>query len=208
MSNRNINKLVQPFQDSIKKLIKQAEEAGLNPLVTDVSRTPAQQQELFDDGLSFTLKSKHLIGEAVDIAFTSLPGGKGGLLYDAKLYKRLYKLAKDIPFVIWPYKDLGWNWDKPHFQYDKTKKIVDNEDMYKEKYEQEVGNHKESIARGNSHYKNWQHELDLRKHFENRNTTNYDHWQNEIEARHKVEDKLKKCKEGTSLLDKIKALLG
>ena len=129
MSSRNVKDLKEPFQSSIQLLIKKAEEEGLNPLVTDVSRTLAEQRQLKKDGLSFTLDSKHLIGEAVDIAFTYFPNGKGGLLYDAKLYKRLYAIIKDIPFVIWPYKDLGWGWDKPHFQYDKTKKIGDNGNM-------------------------------------------------------------------------------
>lgn len=118
MASRDLTKLIQPFQDSINLLVKRAKEQGLPILVTETTRTLAEQKENVRKGFSKTLNSKHLIGEAVDIAFQV----DGKLSYDAKLYERLYSIAKDIPFVIWPFKDLGWNWDKPHWQYDKTKK--------------------------------------------------------------------------------------
>ncbi|KKN71732.1 hypothetical protein LCGC14_0417980 [marine sediment metagenome] len=118
MSSRDINKLKETFRASVKELIRKANNIGIPAFVTDTTRTLAEQKELVRKGLSWTLESKHLTGEAADIAFNP----DGPLSYDAKMYKRLYKIVKDIPYIIWPYKDLGWRGDKPHFQYDPSKK--------------------------------------------------------------------------------------
>ena len=117
MSSRDVNELKEPFRSSIKELIKKAKRSGIPAFVTDTTRTLAEQKKLVKEGKSKTLKSKHLIGEAADIAF--LVNGK--LSYDAKLYKRLYTITKTIPFVIWPYRDLRWKWDKLHHEYDPSK---------------------------------------------------------------------------------------
>ena len=134
MASRDIGKLKEPFQTSIRELVKRARAKGIPILITDTTRTLAEQKELVRKGFSKTLKSKHLTGEAVDIAFQI----DGRLSYDEKLYKKLYEITKTLPFVIWPYKDLGWKWDRPHHQYDKTKKIVDNESMSCEKEKKEI----------------------------------------------------------------------
>jgi len=123
--SRDVDKLIEPFRTSIKELIKKANDAGIPAFVTDTTRTLAEQKELVRKGFSKTLKSKHLIGEAADIAFQV----QGKLSYASGLYEGLYRIAKEIPYVIWPYRDLGWLWDKPHFQYDKNKKVVDNDGM-------------------------------------------------------------------------------
>lgn len=135
--SRDINKLFGPFQTGIRILIKRANDAGIPAFVTDTTRTEAQQRRLVAEGKSYTMESKHLIGEAADIAFTV----DGKLSYDRELYKRLYAITKDIPFVIWPYKDLGWNWDWPHHEYDKTKEGVILEGMTEEerKLNTEIG---------------------------------------------------------------------
>lgn len=125
--SRDINKLFGPFQTGIRILIKRANDAGIPAFVTDTTRTEAQQRRLVDAKLSWTMDSLHLTGEAADIAFTV----NGKLSYDHNLYFKLYEIAKDIPFVIWPYNDLEWYWDFPHFQYDKTKEgvILENMDL-------------------------------------------------------------------------------
>lgn len=125
MSSRDPNKLIQPFRGQIKKLIKIANEQGIPAFITDTTRTLAEQKELVRKGFSRTLDSKHLKGEAVDIAFQK----DGKLLYDVDLYHKLYEIAKGLPYVIWPFKDLKWNWDYPHFQYDAKKKVGYNSEM-------------------------------------------------------------------------------
>jgi len=132
--SRDIENLKEPFRTSVKELIKQAKEAGIPAFVTDTTRTLKEQRELVKKGYSKTLKSKHLIGEAVDIAFLI----NGELSYSKTLYTRLYKLTKDIPYIIWPYNDLKWKWDWPHHQYDKNKKPVKLTTMQKEEYENKI----------------------------------------------------------------------
>ena len=120
--SRDINKLKEPFRISIKNLLKRANRAGIPAFITATTRTLSEQKRLVLEGKSKTLKSKHLIGEAADIAFKV----NGKLSYDSKLYTKLYAIVKNLPYVIWPHLDLGWVkkgfTDKPHFQYDPSKK--------------------------------------------------------------------------------------
>ncbi len=180
--SRDINKLIEPFQTGIRDLIKKANDAGLNAFVTDTTRTIEEQRELVRKGYSYTMNSKHLTGEAADIAFLV----DEVLSYDRNLYKRLYTIAKDIPFVIWTYNDLGWNWDYPHFQYDKNKEggtinemaevtqlkeevrklnteigvITPERDAYKDQRDEEVKQHKETINRLEDTHTKWQVEIE------------------------------------------------
>ena len=132
--SRDIEKLKQPFRDSIKLLIKRANDAGIPAFVTDTTRTVAEQRELVKKGYSQTMYSKHLTGDAADIAFTV----NGKLSYKRDYYLELYEIAKDIPFIIWPYYDLKWFWDYPHYQYDKNKKGNTLTDMEKAEYEKKI----------------------------------------------------------------------
>jgi len=115
--SRAIKNLKQPFQRAVREVIKLAKEADIPVLVTDTTRTLAEQKELVRKKLSYTLESKHLIGEAVDIAFIV----NGKLSYSDALYRRLYKIVDKVPYIVWPYRDYKWFWDKPHFQYDSDK---------------------------------------------------------------------------------------
>lgn len=132
--SKDIEKLKEPFRTNVKLLMERAREAGLPVYITDTTRTLAEQRELVRKGYSKTLKSKHLIGHAVDIAFLI----DGDLSYRKDLYKKLYEITKDVPYVIWPYKDLKWKWDWPHHQYDKNKKGVILTDMEKEEYKKKI----------------------------------------------------------------------
>lgn len=125
MASRSLEKLKEPFRTSIKELVASAKGSGIPVLVTETTRSLAEQKENVRKGVSWTLNSKHLIGEAVDIAF--LVDSK--LSYSAKLYNKLYILVKNLDYVRWPYKDYNWNVDKPHFQYDPNKKSVIIPDM-------------------------------------------------------------------------------
>lgn len=183
MASRDINQLIEPFRTSVKTLLVRAEKYNIPAFITETTRTLEEQKANVAKGVSWTLNSKHLTGEAVDIAFTV----NGKLSYSADLYKRLYEVAKGIPYIIWPYKDLGWNVDKPHFQYDKNKIIGDNIDMTEveraqleseiRKLNTEIGTVTserdklnsqvtEEVKQKNEYYSNWQKELDLRKGLE------------------------------------------
>jgi len=168
--SRDINKLVEPFRTQVKELIKQAKAKGLPIIVTSTTRTKEEQRELVSRGYSKTMKSKHLIGEAVDLAFIV----EGKLSYSTKLYEKLYMISRQLDYIIWPYIDLDWRWDLAHFQLDINKHEGGEDSMYEEKYKQEVADHKESIK-----------EKEL----------NYQRWQEQIEATHKAEEELRKTRE-------------
>jgi len=130
--SRDINKLKEPFKTQIKRLVKMAKDKDIPILITDTTRTLAEQKRLVKEGKSKTLDSKHLTGEAVDIAFII----NGKLSYLSGLYEKLYQeVIKSLSFVIWPFRDKGWSWDRPHFQYDKNKVIINNvnEEEYKKR---------------------------------------------------------------------------
>ena len=108
----DIELLVEPFRSSVKEMIKRCKDIpGFR--ITETLRTLERQKELYKNGYSKTLKSKHLTGEACDVYVRD---------YDMSFYNQIYERIKDIPYIIWPYKDLAWNWDGPHFQYEPKKK--------------------------------------------------------------------------------------
>lgn len=121
MASRDLNQLQEPFQTAVRELLKRAKAQGIPFLVTETTRTLAEQKENVRKGVSRTLNSRHLIGEAVDIAFTV--GGR--LSYDPKLYERMYEIVKVLDWIIWPHIDLKWKEagfvDMPHYQYSETK---------------------------------------------------------------------------------------
>lgn len=121
----------------------------------------------------------------------ALTGNTGSITTGPHLHIQIFQDNKRVDPV-------RYNWEED----------VIIEAMYKEKYEQEVSDHKEDIKQKEEYYNNWQTQLDKAKDFEARYNETYDLWQKEIEARHKVENKLKTCQEGNGVLDKIRTLLG
>ena len=192
--SRDINKLREPFRASIKELVKRAKAAGLPVIVTSTTRTLAEQKELVRNGYSKTLKSKHLTGHAADLAFQT----RGKLSYEPKLYERLYTIIKDLPFVIWPYRDLKWGWDWSHTQYDKDKvgKIVHNANMNKE-CEKKIKELNTEIGKTTRERDEARKALAQEKHSNQETLDKYRSCQREREA-------LREGKRG--ILDKIKAL--
>ena len=84
--------------------------------VTEGLRSQARQQELFDAGASRTLNSRHLTGQAVDLA--ALIGGR--VSWDWPLYDQLAACMKASAEVLGIPLEWGGDWksfkDGPHFQ--------------------------------------------------------------------------------------------
>lgn len=87
--------------------------------IIDGKRTMAEQKELVKQGASWTLKSRHLTGKAVDVM--AYVNGKGR--WEADLYKQIgahvLKVARNlnVPLVwggVWKVRDWG------HFELDKS----------------------------------------------------------------------------------------
>lgn len=88
--------------------------------IIDGKRTMAEQKELVEAGASWTLKSRHLTGKAVDVM--AYVNGKGR--WEEALYKQIgehvLKVARNlnVPLVwggTWKVRDWG------HFELDKTR---------------------------------------------------------------------------------------
>lgn len=91
----------------------------LTPIfVIEGLRSAARQQQLFREGKTRTLNSRHLTGHAVDIA----PHDKGKIVWDFALFERLshtvLECAQELHVpIVW-----GGSWksfkDGPHYQLD------------------------------------------------------------------------------------------
>jgi peptidoglycan LD-endopeptidase CwlK len=89
---------------------------GIDVLIYETIRTVEQQREYVRKGVSKTMKSYHLVGQALD--FVPVKDGKADWNgYDEPAIKKAIAKAKELGFS-W-----GGDWktfkDKPHLQYDK-----------------------------------------------------------------------------------------
>lgn len=118
MIDRSLLSLEEPFRRKIHKLIAKGTEDGIYFKVLETMRTPERQRELFKDGKSQTLNSKHLNGHAVDLVpIISYEYPKAKILIWSphhKVWDSVRKLAQ-VYEVAW-----GGNWvgfpDYFHFQ--------------------------------------------------------------------------------------------
>lgn len=84
--------------------------------ITEGIRTPERQKQLYDEGKSKTLKSKHLIGKAVDIAILV----DGNITWDKKYYQEVAEHIKKVAKKLGV--DIRWGgefksfFDGPHFE--------------------------------------------------------------------------------------------
>jgi peptidoglycan LD-endopeptidase CwlK len=110
MSSRNIDDLVPELQDKFKLFQAHCFSQDMHFVVTCTTRTVEEQAELVREGKSKTMNSKHITGEAFDIAV--LKNGK--VSWDFNDYKPFGVLGEDIGL------EWGGSWatfkDGPHFQ--------------------------------------------------------------------------------------------
>lgn len=71
-----LDKLIPEMKERVELFLRKAKEAGLNIGITETYRTSARQKYLYAQGrtrpgkvVTWTLQSKHLIGEAIDVVF-------------------------------------------------------------------------------------------------------------------------------------------
>lgn len=113
----NINKLADNTKAAAKKLLAYAEKNKIGVLIYETIRTEAQQRQNVNKGVSQTMKSYHLVGQALDFVPT------GGYSksdtkwngYGAADIKKFIAYAKSIGF------EWGGDWkgfvDQPHLQF-------------------------------------------------------------------------------------------
>ena len=119
-SERSLRNMRGIHPDLRRVLDRALQEAPFDFIVIEGLRTPERQRELYNQGASKTLRSRHLTGHAVDL----LPIGPNGPRFDWPLYNKLAPAVKKAAKtegvkLVW-----GGDWttfkDGPHFELDRT----------------------------------------------------------------------------------------
>jgi peptidoglycan L-alanyl-D-glutamate endopeptidase CwlK len=125
LGSRSLMRLEGVHPDLVRVVKRAAASSDLDFTVLEGLRTEARQRQLFKEGASKTLNSRHLTGHAVDLA----PMLDGKVSWDWPLYHRLAKIVKaaaaaeNVPLQWggdWRFKD-GPHWELPWKQYPKGK---------------------------------------------------------------------------------------
>lgn len=121
LGSKSIERLKGVHPDMVKVVEEAIKESPLDFSITEGLRTPERQQQLFNEGKSQTLRSRHITGHAVDIAVVV----DGKITWDFAKYQTVATHIKevadnlDIP-IVW-----GGDWvsfkDGPHFELNKAK---------------------------------------------------------------------------------------
>ena len=116
LSQRSLTRLECVHPDLIRVVKRAIELSEVDFMVTEGVRTYERQKELVAAGASRTMKSKHLVGRAVDVA--ALVGGK--VRWDWPLYKKIAEAFKAAAIETGIVITWGGDWvsfkDGPHFQ--------------------------------------------------------------------------------------------
>lgn len=133
-SERSLRNLKGVHPDLVAVIEEALQSSPVDFIVIEGVRTKERQQELFDQGFSKTMNSKHLTGHAVDLWPIDPNTGKA---VSGRNNARLWALYKQVaPAVKQAADDLGvevsWggDWKKfkdgPHFEIDPAKYPFDN----------------------------------------------------------------------------------
>lgn len=119
LSSKSIARMSGVHPDLVRIMHRAAAISSVDFRVTEGLRTLARQKELVAAGASWTMKSRHLTGHAVDVA--AEVGGK--VRWDWPLYYKIADAVKTaakelgVP-IVW-----GGDWksrkDGPHFELDR-----------------------------------------------------------------------------------------
>lgn len=126
LGQRSLSRLEGVHPDLVRVIKKAAAMSSLDFTVLEGLRTPARQKQLYDQGATKTMNSRHITGHAVDIA----PMIGGTIRWDWPLYHQLAEVVKaaakaeNVP-IQWggdwrTFKD-GPHWELPWKQYPKGK---------------------------------------------------------------------------------------
>jgi peptidoglycan L-alanyl-D-glutamate endopeptidase CwlK len=116
LSTRSLNNLKNVDADLIKVVNRAIEITEIDFGITEGVRTPERQQQLVKEGKSQTLRSKHLIGRAVDVA--AFVNGKVSWEKEhyVKIAKAFKQAAKELNVNIRWGGDFKSFFDGPHFE--------------------------------------------------------------------------------------------
>jgi peptidoglycan L-alanyl-D-glutamate endopeptidase CwlK len=126
LGQRSLSRLEGVHPDLVRVVKKAAAMSSLDFTVLEGLRTPARQKQLYDQGATKTMNSRHITGHAVDLA----PMIGGTVRWDWPLYHQLAEVVKaaakaeNVP-IQWggdwrTFKD-GPHWELPWKAYPKGK---------------------------------------------------------------------------------------
>lgn len=131
---RGFDKLTSDMQWRAQSFLKDAADQGFSVVVTETWRSQERQQYLYSLGraqpgsiVTWTLQSKHILGEAIDIAFSN----KGKITYDGD-FEGLARIGEKNglnwggrwPTPDKPHFELNHNWQTDHWAYQYQEKLL------------------------------------------------------------------------------------
>jgi peptidoglycan L-alanyl-D-glutamate endopeptidase CwlK len=112
--SRALDDLSGEFKPVAIELLARLCEAGIPCMVIDTLRTKAEQQLNIAKGVSWTQNSKHLTGDAIDLApyYIYNLNGPDKLQWDAKdpIWQKIGQIGKSLGLIWggdWKVKDMG-----------------------------------------------------------------------------------------------------
>lgn len=112
--SRRLNDLSDDFRPKAFEFLARLTEAGIHVLIVDTLRTPAEQATNLANGVSWTSHSKHLTGDAIDVAPYEvwMLHGNDKLQWDASdpVWKKIGAIGKSLGLRWggdWKQRDMG-----------------------------------------------------------------------------------------------------
>lgn len=107
--SKRLDDLSPEFRQTVFELLARCVEAGLHVTIIDTLRTEAEHQTNLDNGVSWTTRSKHLDGLAIDLCPTALLSLKGWAP-GSPLWQQLGAIGEGLGLRWggrWKQRDLG-----------------------------------------------------------------------------------------------------
>jgi len=123
LGSRSLSRLEGVHPDLVRVVKRAAAMSDLDFTVLEGLRTEARQQQLFKQGATKTLNSRHITGHAVDLA----PMLAGKVSWDWPLYHRLAKTVKSAADLANVLLQWGGDWtfkDGPNLQLPGTPSLT------------------------------------------------------------------------------------
>ena len=112
--SRKLDDLSLRFRPLAVELLARLTEAGICVMVVDTLRTPAEHQQNLANGTSWTARSKHLTGDAIDLCPYAIydVNGPDKLNWDAghPIWKRIGEIGESLGLRWggrWQKRDMG-----------------------------------------------------------------------------------------------------
>lgn len=126
MASRKVADLIPEMQKLYLEFDKGMDQAGIDYIVTCTRRTQAEQDALYEQGrtkpgkiVTWTRKSKHILGEAFDIVL--MENGKPDWTVSNPKWRKAGQIGRECG-LSWA-GDWTTNKEYPHFQYIKEVKV-------------------------------------------------------------------------------------